>query len=211
VPKSSTSRKRGVLLDAMGTLVALEPPAPLLVAELERRWALGITEEEAWAALSAEIAYYKQHHVEGRDSASLADLRLRCAAVLHAALPAVVRGRMTPAELAPAMLASLRFRLLPSVHGLLWAMRAAGLRLAVVSNWDASLADVLEELGLAELLDAVVTSAEAGAAKPDPAVFLLALERLGLGPEEVVHVGDSPELDLAGAEAAGIRAILVEP
>jgi putative hydrolase of the HAD superfamily len=195
----------------MGTLLALEPPAPLLVAELERRFGVGLTEDEAAAALAAEIAYYKDHHVEGRDEASLADLRLRCAGVLHGALPAAGRARMTPAELAPALLASLRFRLLPSVLGLLAAMRAAGLRLAVVSNWDVSLGEVLAELGVAELLDAVVTSAEAGAAKPDPAVFLLALERLGLGPGEVVQVGDSPELDLAGAAAAGIEAILIEP
>jgi putative hydrolase of the HAD superfamily len=211
VPHDTVIRKRGVLLDAMGTLVALEPPAPRLVAELERRWGASVSEGEAASALAAEIAFYKEHHVEGRDEASLADLRLRCAAALHAALPAAARARMTPAELAPALLASLRFALLPSVHALLGAMRAAGLKLAVVSNWDVSLGEVLDQLGLAELLDCVVTSAEAGAAKPDPAVFLLALERLGLGPEEVVHVGDSPELDVAGAEAAGIEAILIEP
>jgi putative hydrolase of the HAD superfamily len=211
VPTNSIEDKKGVLLDAMGTLVALEPPAPRLVEELERCWGVGVEEDEAAAALAAEIAYYNEHHVEGRDEASLADLRLRCVEVLHQGLPAAARGRMTPTELAPAMLASLQFRLLPSVHGLLGAMRGAGLKLAVVSNWDVSLGEVLERLGAADLLDCVVTSAEAGAAKPDPAVFLLALKRLGLGPEEVVHVGDSPELDLAGAEAAGIRAILIEP
>jgi HAD superfamily hydrolase (TIGR01509 family) len=211
VPISSSEKKKGVLLDAMGTLVALEPPAPRLVEELERRWGVGVAEDEAASALAAEIAFYKEHHVEGRDEASLADLRLRCAAVLHAALPAAARERMTPAELVPAMLDSLQFRVLPSVVGLVGAMRAAGLKLAVVSNWDVSLAEVLERLGVAELLDCVVTSAEVGAAKPGPAVFLRALELLELGPEEVIHVGDSPELDLVGAEAAGIAAVLIEP
>jgi putative hydrolase of the HAD superfamily len=211
VPISSIEKKKGVLLDAMGTLVALEPPAPRLVEELERRWRVSVTEDEAAAALAAEISYYKAHHVEGRDEASLADLRQRCAAVLHAALPAVARAPMTPTELAPAMLDSLQFRVLPSVIGLLGAMRAAGLKLAVVSNWDVSLAEVLERLGVAALLDCVVTSAEVGAAKPDPAVFRRALELLDLEPEEVVHVGDSPELDIVGAEAAGIRAVLIEP
>lgn len=194
----------------MGTLVALEPPAPRLVEELRRRWDLGVGEGEAAAALAAEIAYYKEHHLEGRDAASLAELRERCAAVLHEALPAAAREGTTPAELVPALLASLRFRLLPSVAALLGAMRAAGLKLAVVSNWDVSLGEVLERLGVAELLDCVVTSAEVGAAKPDPAVFLRALELLELRPEEVVHVGDSPRLDVAGAEAAGIKAILIE-
>ena len=194
----------------MGTLVALEPPAPRLVEELERRWGIGVAENEAAAAFAAEIAYYKEHHLEGRDAASLAALRGRCAAVLHEALPATARAAMTPAALEPALLASLQFRLLPSVAALLGAMRETGLKLAVVSNWDVSLGEVLERLGVAKLLDCVVTSAEVGAAKPDPAVFRRALELLELRPEEVVHVGDSPRLDLAGAEAAGIRAILIE-
>jgi putative hydrolase of the HAD superfamily len=201
--------KRGVLLDAMGTLVALEPPAPLLVAELAARFGATVSSEEAERAFAAEIAYYKAHHVEGRDEDSLADLRRRCAEVLHAALPAASRARFGAAELEPAMLASLRFRAYPDAVGWLAVLRAAGLKLAVVSNWDVSLASVLEGVGLAGLLDGVVTSAAAGAAKPDPAVFLRALELLQLRPEEAIHLGDSPELDRAGAAAAGIESVLV--
>ncbi|HEY2714863.1 MAG TPA: HAD-IA family hydrolase [Solirubrobacterales bacterium] len=205
----SAAPKRGVLLDAMGTLVALEPPAPLLVAELAARFGATISAGEAKRAFAAEIAYYKAHHVEGRDEPSLANLRHRCAGVLHAALPAAARARFGARELEPAMLASLRFRAYPDAVGWLSVLRAAGLKLAVVSNWDVSLAAVLEEVGLAGLLDGVVTSAEVGAAKPAPAVFLRALELLGLRPEEAIHLGDSPELDRAGAAAAGIDSVLV--
>jgi putative hydrolase of the HAD superfamily len=205
----SAPPKRGVLLDAMGTLVALEPPAPLLVAELAARFGATVSAEEAKRAFAAEIDYYKAHHVEGRDEESLADLRRRCAEVLHAALPASSRARIGAAELEPAMLASLRFRAYPDAVGWLTVVRAAGLKLAVVSNWDFSLASVLQRVGLAGLLDGVVTSAEVGAAKPDPAVFLRALELLQLRPEEAIHLGDSPELDRAGAAAAGIDSVLV--
>jgi putative hydrolase of the HAD superfamily len=124
-------------------------------------------------------------------------------------LPAAARERVDPEELAPALLASLRFRAYPDVPAWLAVLRAAGLKLAVVSNWDVSLGEVLERVGIAELLDCVVTSAAAGAAKPDPAPFERALECLGLRPEEVVHLGDSPDLDLPGAAAAGIEAVLI--
>lgn len=107
------------------------------------------------------------------------------------------------------MLASLHFRAYPEVVGWLTVLRAAGLKLAVVSNWDVSLGEVLERVGVSTMLDCLVTSAEVGVAKPDPALFRQALERLGLRPEEAIHLGDSPELDLAGAEAAGIEAVLL--
>ncbi len=208
MPRTSTS-KRAVLLDALGTLVELEPPAPFLVAELSQRWQVEVSVTEAEAAFAAEIGYYKAHHLEGRDEASLTELRQRCAGVLHGALPAAARERIDPGTLLPAMLASLRFRAYPEVPGWLALLRAAGLKLAVVSNWDISLGEVLERVGLAELVDCVVTSAAVGAAKPDPAPFERALECLGLGPEEVVHLGDSPDLDLPGAAAAGIEAVLI--
>ena len=194
----------------MGTLVELEPPAPRLVEELRRRWQLTITAEEAKRAFASEIRYYKAHHLEGRDSRSVAALRRRCAAVLQAALPVSVRDRIPAAEVEPALLASLRFRLYPDVAESLPALRAAGLKLAVVSNWDVSLGDVLADLGAAELVDRIVTSAEVGAAKPAPALFRRALEELDVEASEAVHVGDSPALDLTGAEAAGIESILID-
>ena len=208
MPRTSTA-KRAVLLDALGTLVELEPPAPHLAAELARRWQLEITVAEAEAALAAEIGYYKAHHLEGRDEASLAELRRRCAGVLHGALPAAARERVGPEELVPALLGALRFRAYPEVPAWLAVLRAAGMKLAVVSNWDVSLGEVLERVGIAELLDCVVTSAAVGAAKPDPAPFERALASLEVEPHEAVHLGDSPDLDLPGAAAAGIEAVLI--
>lgn len=87
--------------------------------------------------------------------------------------------------------------------------RAAGLRLAVVSNFDRRLHRLLEGLGLAPLLDAVVVSSEAGAAKPDPRPFELALTALELRADQAWHIGDSPE-DLAGAKAAGLPCVLID-
>jgi len=90
-------------------------------------------------------------------------------------------------------------------------VRTAGARLVVVSNWDVSLHDVLARTGLAPLLDGAVISAEAGVAKPDPAIFERALEIAGgIEPGHALHVGDSLEADVAGARAAGVEAVLVQ-
>jgi putative hydrolase of the HAD superfamily len=81
--------------------------------------------------------------------------------------------------------------------------------LVVVSNWDVSLHDVLQRLRLAPLLDGVVSSAEAGARKPSPEIFERALALVGVSAEQAIHVGDSPDEDLAGARAAGIEPVLI--
>ena len=81
--------------------------------------------------------------------------------------------------------------------------------MVVVSNWDVSLAEVLERVGLAPLLDGVVTSAAVGAAKPDPAIFAHALALAGVPAARARHVGDSLDEDVAGARAAGIEPVLL--
>jgi putative hydrolase of the HAD superfamily len=196
-----------ILLDALGTLVALEPPAPRLRMELADRFGLAVTDAQATSAIAAEIAYYRAHLDEGRDLASLGELRHRCAEALRAALPAPANIGLEP--LTEALLASLRFTSFADVKPALSAARARGQRLVVVSNWDVSLHGVLETLGIDPLLDAILTSAEVGARKPAPAIFERALELVGAAPAQAIHLGDSVEEDVAGARAAGIEPVLV--
>jgi putative hydrolase of the HAD superfamily len=101
-----------------------------------------------------------------------------------------------------------RFRAYPDAAPALQIASGRGLATAVVSNGDCSLGDALSEAGLdvAEVVD----SATSGVVKPDPAIFLEALRRLGVEPAEALHVGDSAELDGAGARAAGIDVVIVD-
>ena len=191
---------RALLLDALGTVVELEPPAPHLRSELLRRLDVRVTLAEAERAIAAEIAYYRGHLDEGRDEASLAALRGRCVEVLRAALPGQPRG-----DLLEVLLASLRFKLFADAAPAVAAARASGIRVVIVSNWDVSLHGVLDRLGL--IADAVVTSAQAGARKPSPEIFLWALA--GVRPADALHVGDSVDEDVAGARAAGIEPVLL--
>ena len=205
--QSATRQPAVILLDALGTLVALEPPAPRLRAELAKRFGLEVSEAQAAQAIGAEIAYYRAHLDEGRDPASLRALRGRCAEILRSALPDA--DTIGPEAMLETLLASLRFTAYADARPALQAARARGQRLVVVSNWDLSLHDVLRALGLEPLLDGILTSAEIGARKPAPAMFDRALALAGASPAQAIHVGDSLEEDVAGARAAGIEPVLV--
>jgi len=97
----------------------------------------------------------------------------------------------------------------PDALPLLTRLRAAGIRILVVSNFDARVRGVLAALGLAAAIDHVTISSEAGAAKPDPRIFATALAAAGLRAAEVLHVGDTAREDLAAARAAGLEVVLV--
>lgn len=100
-------------------------------------------------------------------------------------------------------------RVYPGVIEALERLRAAGLRLACVTNKaPAFTKPLLEKSGLAPLLDAVVTADEVGRRKPHPAPFLHACKRLQVQPAEAVVIGDSAN-DAEAARAAGCRVLLV--
>jgi putative hydrolase of the HAD superfamily len=189
---------RAVFVDALGTLVELQPPWEHLRAAVPPE----LDDRRLVAAVRAEMSYYRAHAHEGRDPESLAELRARCAGVLSEALGVEVGVEE--------LLAAVRFDAYPDAAPALVALQARGLPVVVVSNWDCSLGSVLERCGLAPYLAGAVSSAEAGARKPDPAIFAPALELADCGPEESLHVGDTPHEDLEAARAAGIRALLID-
>jgi putative hydrolase of the HAD superfamily len=195
-----------VTFDAMGTLVAIEPPAPRLQRSLARRLGLELELSRCEAAMRVEMRHYRAHCTRAADAPALASLRLECSSLLADALAIDVSG----AELLPSLTDAISFYAFPDAQPALDRLEAEGLKLAVVANWDVSLRDVLRRLGLEGSFETVVTAAEAGIAKPDPRLFAIALERLGVAAEACVHVGDDPLTDVAGAEAAGITAILID-
>ncbi|HWX45398.1 MAG TPA: HAD-IA family hydrolase [Solirubrobacteraceae bacterium] len=198
-----------VLLDGLGTLVALEPPRLSLTTQLRENYGLELALADAERAFRAEMAYYRAHHHEARDRDTLDALRRRCAEVLGTHLPAEVARALSLAQLTAAMLEALRFSAYPDAAPALRALRAGGLGLLVVSNWDISLPAVLCGVGLEELVDGVVTSARVGSPKPEGAIFAAALTITRTAPGRTVHVGDSVAHDVLGALAAGIRPVLL--
>jgi putative hydrolase of the HAD superfamily len=200
------SEVRAVLLDALGTLVELQPPAPRL-RRLLHEAGFEVTEEQAAAGFLAEIAYYLDHHLDGSDRERLERLRDRCAEEMRRALD--IPG-LDHATARSAMLGALEFSAYPDVLPALAELRDRNLTLVVASNWDCSLPDWLRPAGVLDLVDGVVTSAEVGAAKPSSRVFERALAVAGVEPSEALHAGDRLDNDVQGAAAAGVRAVLVQ-
>lgn len=206
----SPASVRAVLLDAAGTLVDIEPPAPRLRALLAERFGVSVSVEQARIAIHAEIMYYRSHMQDGADAQRLAELRRRCAGVLLAALPPSAElASLRLDEITELLLDSLVFRAFPEAAEALSRLRAQGLRLVVASNWDCSLESVLERIDLRGLVDGVAVSAEVGATKPDPQLLREALRLADARPEEALHVGDSLAEDVGAALAAGVRPVFL--
>lgn len=177
-----------VTIDGYGTLLELRDPVGELHALLP-----DCSRDDVERAFRAEAEYYVAHSHEGRDPESLARLRADCTRVFNRALGST----LTPEQ----YVGALRFEVVAGVHEALQTLRAHGLALGIVANWDYGLHEHLQRHGLDTYFDVVVIAAR----KPDPTAFRLALERLGVEPHRALHVGDHRPHDEEGARAAGMR------
>jgi putative hydrolase of the HAD superfamily len=98
----------------------------------------------------------------------------------------------------------------PDAMPTLEALHSRGLVVGAVSNWIWQLPELLHSLELVSLFDFVAASARVGYEKPHPEIFRHALQEAGVGPEEALHVGDHLDADVAGAQAAGLSAVLID-
>ncbi|MGH9870146.1 MAG: HAD-IA family hydrolase [Candidatus Polarisedimenticolia bacterium] len=102
------------------------------------------------------------------------------------------------------------WRIYPDVREALEALRRAGVRLGVISNWDSRLPALLDTLELSEPFETIVHSAAAGYEKPHPEIFRAALSALGVSARAAAHVGDRLEEDYEGARRAGLMGVLLQ-
>jgi putative hydrolase of the HAD superfamily len=187
-----------VTVDAMGTLVELDAPVERLAQALHDH-GVSASADDVARAFRGEVEYYLAHKLSARDEEALAALRQECSRVFLAEAGA----DLDPGEFTPAFVDSMVFKPLDGAVEALHRLRAAGLALGCVSDWDIGLPSALATSGLDHLVDLVLTSAEVGAAKPDPALFSEAVSRLAIEPARSLHVGDD-DADRVGAQAAGL-------
>lgn len=119
-------------------------------------------------------------------------------------------SRFASAELFARLGRAEAWALYPDVLPVLRSARRRGLRLGIVSNWDHRLPGLLDGLGVGALVDAVVYSEDLGLEKPHPDLFSRCLGQLGVLPDRALHVGNHPVLDVEGATAVGMAALLVD-
>ena len=89
-------------------------------------------------------------------------------------------------------------------------LKERGLILGLITNATRDKIAIHRKLGLEDYLDFAVTSGEVGSDKPNPPIFLAALDRAGVSAVEAVHVGDQYELDVVGARGVGINPVLID-
>jgi len=201
---------RAIFFDAGNTLIRMD--YPVIVAELARLGCpvtLDDLERAEWRArVRLDASFAPGASTEHPDTGErylrliLDELGVRDATI-HTALAAWRRGYNAPMGLWTHME--------PEADLALTLARERGLRTAVISNSNGTVADILAHLDLATRLEFIIDSSKVGVEKPDPRIFHLALERAGLQPHEAVYVGDLYSIDVLGARAAGMRAILMDP
>jgi len=198
---------RGLLLDAGNTVVFLDMEA---VARVVRRAAIEVSPSalrgaEVWAKREymALMAAGGAHE----DGWGLfMETLLRRAGVGPSLLDAGVYAlRAEQSEF------NLWRRVPPGLPEALERARGGGIRLGLLSNAEGRIAALMERVGLAEFFEVIVDSAVVGIAKPDPRIFAMAAQGLGLGAQQLVYVGDIPDVDVLGAHGAGMKAVLIDP
>lgn len=98
----------------------------------------------------------------------------------------------------------------PETRTTLEAIHQRGLVMAVISNWDGRLPEILAGLDLTDWFTEITVSTIEGVEKPAPGIFLRTLDRLGANASETLHVGDSPLEDYEGARAVGMTPVLID-
>jgi putative hydrolase of the HAD superfamily len=102
------------------------------------------------------------------------------------------------------------WQLYPDVLPTLISLKEKKYKLAVVSNWDSTLLDILKNLQIASFFDVILASLPLGVEKPSPEIFHRALQHAEVSPEEALHIGDSWEDDVIGAQNAGISYLYLD-
>ncbi len=206
-------RPRALLLDAMGTLIGLRAPVGTTYAAVAAEHGLQL---DAAALDQAFRAVYRAAPPLAFPGLAGPELEQAERAWWSQRIAEVLRN-VGEEEGGPPELHQQLFdlyadprlwRVYDEVPEALARWRAQGLRLVVVSNFDQRLERLLSAFDLLRWLDGVILSSRAGAAKPSPRPFQLALAQLDLAPHQAWHIGDSPE-DEAGARAAGLPCLLV--
>lgn len=98
----------------------------------------------------------------------------------------------------------------PGTFEALEELKSQGYKLGIVSNAEGQVEGDAHRFGLAPFFDTIIDSHVVGVEKPDPRIFRIALERLGVAPEETRFAGDIYSIDMIGARAAGIEGALID-
>jgi putative hydrolase of the HAD superfamily len=206
-PGRAQVRYDAVFLDIDGTLLWVDLDVEGYVEDLAPYSGNGgLSAERVLNSLWGSLRRHIKENIKYRTEEDLAGFRRRNAEITAAEL-----GIEAPAEVLTGVAERrISFKPYPESEAVMQELRAMGLPLYAVSNWDIELAKVLEELGWTDFFDGVVVSAVIGVEKPDGEIFEKALRVSGAERDRVVHVGNDPVTDVRGASEAGLDTVFVD-
>jgi len=212
--ESTLSEVEVVFLDAGNTMLCADPPVEIRYAETAARHGISAVAAEIkprFRQLWQDYSERRAQQLFTTDPAATRDFWRRFVADVFE--PWAQPGRGFDAffdELYDTFATQGAWKLYDDVLPTLDALRAQGLRLGVISNWDIRLPQLLDAVGLTPYFEAVLVSAEEGLEKPAAELFRRALQRFEIAPTQALHVGDSLEEDVRGARGVGLHAALID-
>ncbi|HEV7678385.1 MAG TPA: HAD-IA family hydrolase [Candidatus Dormibacteraeota bacterium] len=205
---------RTVFFDLGDTLMYVHPDVPTLYLQTCREMGIAVSTEQMAGALHAGERMYRGALRAGRTFESSMDearsFWQQYNELILAELGVADRVPERARELSERFWHPGSWRVFAEVHDVLRALRAAGLQLAVISNFTDALVALCETHELDGYFDVLVASTVTGSQKPDAGIFREALRRTGANPATSLHVGDNYVADILGARASGIPGILLD-
>ena len=207
----TSSYPAAVFFDAYGTLIHFpQDPSPFdYMADAVRRAGVDLPRERLDAALHAEMRYFKAHFAAVRTAEDFERLKLDDARVYVEELGDTGPVRLDVDHMVAELHEAFATRVLPDAWPAIDVVRAADVRVGVLSNYSYLLPLVLDGLGLADRLDPIVFSAAVGAEKPDPRIFETAAAAVDAELADCVLIGDDLENDVAGARRCGMPVVWI--
>jgi len=203
-----------VFFDIGGTLLYADPSVPEVFASVARRLGHDITVRDVEPCMADVDAFYQDEYLRDGDFWCVHERAVQIWLDMYAMMADYCGITEGTDELTRAVydayLLPQNWSLFPDVEACLKGLKRRGFRLGIISNWAATLEDLIRSLGLLPYFDEIIASAAVGCRKPHHAIFEIACERMGVLPEQAVHIGDLPEADGEGAFNAGLRPILID-
>ncbi len=200
-------RYEAVFLDIDGTLLWVDLDVEGYVEDLAPYAGNGgLSAERATGPVWASLRRHIRENIKHRTGRELAGFRRRNAEITAAELEVEA-----PAEVLTGVAERrISFNPYPESEIVMRELRAMGLPLYVVSNWDIELPGVLDDLGWTAYFDGILASAVLGVEKPEGEIFEEALRLSGVERDRVVHVGNDPVTDVKGASEVGLDTVFVD-
>jgi len=207
---------KAIFFDWFNTLAHFEPPRHQLYSQVFREFGIELPPEKVRRGISLADQYYFEENAKSPVAARSPEEQLR----LYLCYPNTIlseAGVEAPKDLPLKVMKrvaeqfkGVNFALFDDVLSTLKTLKQRNFILGLLTNLDSNMEPICRKLGLAPYLGFVVTSKEAGADKPNPPIFLAALDKAGVNASEAIHVGDQYKLDVLGARAVGINPILID-